>query len=230
MHKQNKGSKLKKGERKINRKETQLSQKQIAQISKKLYQKFKKEKRNSKYAPVKEVIVLLGKGLLLTTLFMAPNAGKSLKPFLKETNDWDYWKKYNPAYLKRAIKSLEKQEQVKVDRKKGIVKLTERGKLRILKFALDEIKIKKAKYWDGKWRIVLYDIPAKYRGDQTNFQRILKKLGFCQLQKSVYIIPFECKEEIEYLRSFYGLREYIKVITTEDLEYDSAFKEYFDLN
>lgn len=44
-----------------------------------------------------------------------------------------------------------------------------------------------AKNWDGKWRIVIFDIPESKRLVRDLFRRNLKKWGFRHLQKSVWV-------------------------------------------
>jgi CRISPR-associated endonuclease Cas2 len=209
-----------------------LSNEQVAHLSHILYQQFKKEERAVKYAPVKEVLSLLGKGLLLTTLFMVPNAGRAMKPLLQEESDWDAWKRYNPCYLKGTIKRLEKLKDVRLKKigDQMVVVLTDKGKRRILKYALDELKIKKPRFWDGKWRLVVYDLPVAYKGEREFLRETLIRLGFYKFQESVYIYPYECQDEIEYLRSFLAAREHIRILIVDQIENDQAFRTYFDLD
>jgi len=47
------------------------------------------------------------------------------------------------------------------------------------------------KGWDGRWRIVIFDIPEKERRIRDNLRNKLTGLGFGQLQESVYISPLD---------------------------------------
>ena len=64
--------------------------------------------------------------------------------------------------------------------------LTKEGQKKALKFKIDEIEIKVPAKWDGKWRIVIFDIPEKFKKAREALRRKLKDLGFLELQKSVF--------------------------------------------
>ncbi len=88
----------------------------------------------------------------------------------------------------------------------------------------------KEKKWDGKWRIIIYDIFSKKRWERELFRRTLKRLKFLQLQKSVYLTPFECRNEIEYLRQVCNVDKEVLILTVSSLENEKAYKEYFGLS
>ena len=45
--------------------------------------------------------------------------------------------------------------------------LTKFGKRRIIKYALDELSIEKPKQWDGRWRMIIYDVDEKRKNYET---------------------------------------------------------------
>jgi len=51
--------------------------------------------------------------------------------------------------------------------------------------------------WDGKWRVVVFDIPERYRGMRTVLRRFLKSMGFGQFQRSLWITPFAVGREVK---------------------------------
>jgi len=58
------------------------------------------------------------------------------------------------------------------------------------------------KSWDGKWRMVIFDIKEKYRRQREGLRRKLLSLGFGMWQESVYITPFDIAQEVnQYLLS-----------------------------
>lgn len=58
------------------------------------------------------------------------------------------------------------------------------------------------KPWDGKWRMVIFDIKEKYRPLREGLRRKLLSLGFGMWQKSIYISPFDIAQEVnQYLVS-----------------------------
>jgi len=109
-----------------------------------------------------------------------------------------------------------------------IVKISENGKKRLLKFNLDEMELKDQK-WDGKWRIIIYDILTGKKEEASLFRKTLKRLKFLKLQRSVYLTPFKCYDEIEYLRQVCSINTEALILTVSGLENEKAYREYFGI-
>lgn len=206
-----------------------LTKKQIEKLSSYLVEKFEKEKRQRRYAQVKLVLSILGKGAFLPTMFIAPGTARLSGKLFKNEKGWDDWKKYNLNYLRQTISRLEKQKLVELSEEAGkqVIKLTKDGELKILKYAIEELKTEKPKTWDRKWRLVIYDIPTKKKQLQNIVRGTLKRLGFLKIQESVYLIPFPCFDEIEFLREYYGLGDNIKILIVTKLEREVSYRTYF---
>ena len=111
------------------------------------------------------------------------------------------------------------------------ISLTEKGRKMAGRFQIDDLKINKPKKWDRKWRLVIFDIAQLKSLQRNTFRGKLKELGFFPLQKSVWIYPYQCKDEIELLREFFGFgRKEIRLITAENIENDDFLKRKFKLN
>jgi len=65
---------------------------------------------------------------------------------------------------------------------KKVYKITNKGKVKILKYDI----IKRSRKWDGKWRVIIFDIPANKKKVRDFLRNRLKILGFKQLQKKVF--------------------------------------------
>jgi len=89
--------------------------------------------------------------------------------------------------------------------------------------------IQKQKHWDGKWRLIIYDIQVQKKKAQQLFHKMLKKFQFLQLQRSVYLYPYNCEDEIEFLRQYYKIGENVIILTINGLENEKAYKDYFGL-
>jgi hypothetical protein len=58
----------------------------------------------------------------------------------------------------------------------------------------------------------------------------LRELGFIKLQKSVWLYPFHCNDEIELLREFFGLNEKeMRLIIAEDIGDDKWIRKIFQI-
>ncbi len=141
------------------------------------------------------------------------------------------WHKIDTRHLKRAIDSLYKSHLVtqKTNRDNTVTFiLTEDGKKRALSYNIETIEVKKTK-WDKKWRLVMFDIPEKKKKIREAMRYHLRKLGFIEYQRSVFILPYECKDEIEYLVEFYSARKYVRYLVVTYLDNELDFKNKFYL-
>lgn len=187
-----------------------------------------------KYSPkIKDILLLLGAGTFLTAAIIMPGLPAVLKPILdaKQRKEKDEWKKFNTWRLRQVLKRMNQQKLIEIDYEKEIpvIKISEKGKQRLLKFDIEEIKLNE-NHWDGKWRIIVYDIFSKKRQERELFRKTLKRLKFLQLQKSVYLTPFPCQNEIEYLRQICNIGKEVLILTVSGFENDQAYMEYFCLN
>lgn len=189
------------------------------------------DKRNfeKKYAPVKEVLKLVGAGAFLAASLAVPNLPKALKPLLISDQDYEVWKRFNIPYLKRTLRRLEAQKWVEIseENKQQVVSITETGKRRILKYALEEMTIEKPKIWDRKWRLVSYDIPLKLKSIGETFRCYLDLWNFYPLHESVCLHAYPCEKQIVFLREYLGIGEYVKLFLVDKIENDQHFRNFF---
>ncbi len=174
----------------------------------------------------KKVLMLLTAGLALGLTHSPKQHFRILKQIPKE------WRKINQQALWRAIGSLYKskliQEKHNSDGTITLI-LSEAGKKKILKFNLEKIEIKKPSNWDKKWRIVMFDIPEKLRQLRDSLRFHFHELGFMELQKSVFVHPYPCDKEIEFLVEFYNTRKYVRFVLAEKIDNELHFKQKFGL-
>ena len=84
--------------------------------------------------------------------------------------------------------------------------------------------------WDKKWRVIIFDIPQELHNKRNIFRSKLKYLGFYMIQKSVFVFPYPCEEELARYCSQLKVGDYINVILAENLGYiDNEVTRYFDL-
>lgn len=205
----------------------------LQEIALTLKRKLLREERERKYAKVKEVLTILASGTLLATAFIMPGVAKILpRPGQDYEKDWKEWKRFNSAYLRRTLERLKKQKLVEIQEgEKGVttIKITAPGKRKVLKYALEELEIVKPKFWDGKWRLIIYDIPQYNRRLSNLLSQTLKSLGFWRLQKSVYLIPYPCQPQVEFIREYFGLGDNVLILEVNKIENDKPFREYFGI-
>lgn len=82
--------------------------------------------------------------------------------------------------------------------------------------------------WDNKWRVVIFDIPEELQRERVKFRRKLKSLGFYMLQKSVFIFPYSCEEEVARFANYFKVGDYINILISESAGYlDKEVREFF---
>lgn len=186
----------------------------------------------------KDILRLVGAGVILTSVFLAPGTGIAVKAIIdlyreiKREKDWRTWQKYNLPRLRFLLKRLARQKLVEVSKdEKGFtsLRLTEKGRLRTLKYHLEDMSISPPKRWDGKWRLIIYDIAKFKRRQQAMFRRMLQKLKMLPLQRSVYLYPYPCDDEIEFLRQYFGVGENVIALTVSAIENETVYRRYFDI-
>lgn len=200
-------------------------------ISKTLTKQIDWEIFTKKYAKVGDVLKLVGVGLFLAGSIAIPNLPLALKPFLdkQRKEEYEVWKRFNIPHLKRTLKRLEEQKFVEIIEEKGIqvVRITGTGQRKILRFAIDELAIEKPKVWNDKWTLVSYDIPDSLKTQREIFQEYLKAWGFYPFHKSAYLHAYPCEKQVEFLRQYLGVGEYVRMFTITKIENDNLFRDYF---
>lgn len=191
------------------------------QIDRKVFEK--------KYAPIKEILLFVGMGLFIGGSLIVPTLPMALKPFLRNPQENLAWKRFNIPYLKRTLRRLASQKLVEIDEegKKQVVKITRSGSRRILKYALEDLEIKKPAFWDGKWRLISYDIPSSWKSQRNCFRSYLRDWGFYPFHESVFLHAYPCEKEITFLKEFLGIGEYVRIFKVEKIENDKIFKDFF---
>lgn len=108
------------------------------------------------------------------------------------------------------------------------IQLTKKGKKRWLEYQFNNLVLKSKKRWDKKWRIVLFDIPETQKKTRDALRRKLKKLGFLEFQKSVFVFPFPCKSEINFVINFFNIEKCVYYLETQ-ISPDYNFRKNFNL-
>ncbi len=123
----------------------------------------------------------------------------------KKFNKLIYWLKRN-NYIK--AKNLES--------KKGFV-LTSKGMGKAIKAGIKMENGSYPKRDDGKWIMIMFDIPKQKNYMRGILRSVLQNLGYRLLQKSVWVTQYDVHEKTEMLLQFHSLDEYVKVFLIEEL-------------
>lgn len=185
-----------------------------------------KKKRFRLGSTMQKVLLLLEAGIALSLTANPRASFRILRGVSKE------WQRLNRKALKVAIKNLYQSKLIYIEEKEdGTVKLTlsDEGKQKALQYNPDSIQIKKMTKWDGLWRLVMFDIPESKKQGRDALASKLKRLGFYPLQKSVFIHPYECKDEIDFIVELFELRPYVRFLRVKDIDVALDLKHRFRL-
>jgi len=174
----------------------------------------------------KKVLLLLLAGLALGLSKSYKKHLWILKEIPKELE------KENKQALQRAINSIYASHLVaETNNKDGTTTLilNENGKQKALRFNIDKLEIKKPEKWDGKWRIIMFDIPEKLKGLRDSLRIHFQEIGLRELQKSVFVYPYPCNKEIEFIIELYNARRHVRFILAEKIDNELHLKNKFNL-
>ena len=174
----------------------------------------------------KKIILLLEAGLILSLTHRPDIYFKVIKSTTRE------WKKINERSLRESIRKLYKSKIIDCkENNDGTIKLvlTEAGQKRALIFNLDKMEIKKPQKWDQLWRVVTFDIPEDNKKGRTALAAKLKELGFYPMQKSVFIHPYECKDEIDFIAEIFNLVPFVRFLRVKNIDIELDLKNKFHL-
>lgn len=120
----------------------------------------------------------------------------------------------NKSALSHSLKRLRENGFVElISDKELILRLTDSGKDKALwtKMRFSDEK------WDGRWRLVIWDIPEKRRAARDLLRHKLKQLGFIRWQKSVWATKKNCTEVLRDFIKKVGIADWVMVIESDNI-------------
>ncbi len=101
-----------------------------------------------------------------------------------------------------------------LENKKGFM-LTKEGISKALKASFEAGE--KQKRNDGKWAMIIFDVPQKHPKARNLLKSILTNLGYKLLQQSVWVTPYNVSKTTEELLQLHDLERYVKVFLIEEM-------------
>ena len=156
------------------------------------------------------------------------------RAFLREVREHINKKKkgipLRPGDVSRSLYYLKKRKLIDFQEHGGKVSivLAERSKKRKLYYDVDCMKISRPSSWDGRWRLLMFDVPESRKSIRDALRSKLMDLGFFQFQKSVWIYPFPCENEIDFISEVFSAAPYITLLTVK-MENDKPLRRHFKL-
>ena len=176
-----------------------------------------------------KIIRALGMGVGITVALSNQRTSyKITKLLLKEIFGPNKKPKNIPHYFLK----LRKQKLVEFkEQNSGCTKivLTENGRNIFLRFNYEELEIKKPKIWDRNFRVIVFDIPEKKRRARNSLRDKLKEFGCVRFNDSVWVYPFQCQKEIDFIANYWGVGKYVHFILARDITNREILERNFNL-
>ena len=98
-----------------------------------------------------------------------------------------------------------------------VYRSTELGRKKLKKLVFDELQIQTPSKWSGKWSLVIFDIPKYFHKKRNALRGKLKEMRFYQCQKSVWIHPFPCIEEVEFVKEMLDIKPFVTIFSVDKM-------------
>ncbi|MBN2197631.1 hypothetical protein JW698_00300 [Candidatus Wolfebacteria bacterium] len=175
--------------------------------------KIKKKTAKEKIKELPEISNAMNSVLLLE---LAEKNCLTLQDFLETKN-------FKENSVRTTLWRLQKKRLIKKEEKS--FQLTALGK-EVVKALKDNMSVEKE--WDGKWRIIMFDIPEKKRQHRNWLRFELYSLDYKLIQKSVFMGQQPIDDDINQEINDRGINDFIRFITVGDIDIDDDFLEEFE--
>ena len=142
-------------------------------------------KRRRKGEIGRAILATLAVAGMLSVGLIAPKALEQLKYIPQFRNKFSY--RSRTAAERLVVKG----QAVWIDEDgKRFLRITEKGKR---EFTFEQAKVallvRKKKRWDGRWRMVVFDVPERRRFVRFRLRSVMREIGFVRLQNSAWVYP-----------------------------------------
>lgn len=142
------------------------------------------------------------------------------------------YKKYSDRYyLRKQLLRLRDKKLIHYSESNGYIQieLTEEGRREALIYNPETMTLPKSHRWDGKWRMIAFDIPESKRRGRDALRHMMQELGAIQLQKSLWVWPYECRQEIDFIAELFTVGKYVHYFVAESTTANPHLKARFHL-
>ncbi len=112
---------------------------------------------------------------------------------------------------------------------KKYLRITPAGR-KVLAFEQAKVALKnQKKKWDGRWRMVAFDIPERRRAIRSRLRAVMQEIGFVRLQDSVWVYPYDCEDFIALLKAELKIGKDVLYAIADTIEHDKNLRRQFAL-
>lgn len=189
--------------------------------------KLEKEAKHIRHRGQVENAVLgaVAAGGVLALAAVAPNSVQLLKYIPGNTSKFSYQARTVAGRLvQKGMLAYEKREG------RTYLRITNRGQEALsLHQERNDLLVRRTRRWDGRFRLVVFDIPESKRSLRNRLRATMRASGFLRLQNSVWVYPYECEELVILLKANIRLGREVLYAVVEKIENDRWLREHFKL-
>lgn len=112
---------------------------------------------------------------------------------------------------------------------KKFLRITPKG-CRALSFEQAKVVLKnQKKKWDGRWRMIVFDVPERRRAVRSRLRAVMQEIGFIRLQDSVWVYPYDCEDFVALLKAELKIGKDVLYAIVDTIEHDKGIRQYFKL-
>ena len=168
----------------------------------------------------KKIIKLITKELLLSVFDLVTPFFQASRMYRQSVNKYLASRSIDRSEFLTKLRYWRRQGYIEyfIEGKERYVELTPKGARCLKEILKGEVRIKRPKKWDGKWRVVIFDVPENEKRKRDVLRDELRLLGFYRIQMSVYVYPFECTEVIRGISSRLNIKRSVLIMISEIIE------------
>lgn len=173
---------------------------------------------------VKTILEVALAGAVIPLALLAPNAVGPIARVLRTRKI--------PRERARVVINYLKRHGLVILRESGndiVVSITERGRRRLYTYNFEHLRIEAPQRWDGKWRLVAFDVPEEKRNARDALRDKLKGLGFLKLQQSLWAHPYPCENEINLIGEVFQVSPYLWLVEAAKIDHEDYLLKKFKL-
>ncbi len=177
----------------------------------------------------KEIIKLTAQEVLLSVFDLALPFFQASSIYKVNAQKYVNERDIDKTIYQQRIKYLKRMGLIEtfVENKEKYLEITPKGLDKIIRLQNLHPKIDRPEKWDNKWRMVIFDIPEKYKGSRDTFRLKLIEIGFLKVQESVYVYPFECSKVIKKQSQMLLIENYVLISISEIIQGEENIIEKF---
>lgn len=139
----------------------------------------------------------------------------SYKPYRISAGEFYRLKNCEQSDIRQQLYYLKKKRLIKnvIKNNENYFEITREGFKCITWKAITDVR--RNEKWDKSFRLVMFDVPEDKKNTRDVIREQLEKIGFIQIQKSVFMYPFDCKQQIDALCYLCNAKQYIKYMVVK---------------